>query len=190
MKRRGTTLLETLLALAITALVLAALTGFGARTRAARIHATAAAERVALARTVLLRLTAELESARPAGARVTTALDTGWSTLELTTTTRDAQPLPANDAHRIDYRVDASEGSAVLVRRESTRPQTTDPPEDPLLDHIERFRVRCFDGQTWSETWAGGPLPAAVEVQLAFGDGRGGREELTTAVALPAAERR
>ena len=55
MKRRGFTLLETLVALAVTALVLAALAGAVTRAVAARDHAGAEAERVGAARMPVAR---------------------------------------------------------------------------------------------------------------------------------------
>src|SRR5439155_1136637 len=63
MRRRGVTLLETLVALALTALVLAALEGTVVRAAGARARASAVAERAAAGRSILLRLTTELEAA-------------------------------------------------------------------------------------------------------------------------------
>src|SRR2546430_16205410 len=62
MRRRGVTLLETLVALALTALVLAALEGTVVRAAGARARASAGAERAAAGRSILLRLTIELEA--------------------------------------------------------------------------------------------------------------------------------
>jgi type II secretory pathway component PulJ len=198
--RRGTTLLETLVALGITALVLAALQGVVVRARAARTAATASADRLAAARTVLLRLAAELEAAA-APAPLATAegvvvrspalARTPWSTLRLVAVARDAAPegVPASDRRLVEWDVvpDDATGHGTLVRRESARPEPpgVERPAVPVLSGVRQFAVRCFDGSAWTPTWGPGPLPAAVEVVLGVDDGAGGTDELRTTVRLP-----
>jgi type II secretory pathway pseudopilin PulG len=187
--RRGTTLLETLVALGITALVLAALARLVGGAHAARADVTAAADRTAAARSVLLGLAAELEASRSPGAAVEPGPpERPWSALSLATIGRPR--AAASDLLLVTYRVVPAAGGGVLVRGERARPVppgTAEPPGTELLRGVRRFRVRCFDGEAWTETWAPGPLPRAVEIALGVDDGRGGSEELVTAVALPAA---
>lgn len=184
MNVRGSTLLETLVALAITALVLSALASALLRTASARARATRSADRLASERSALLGITAALEAARPAGDDPEFAVDpppdgaSPWSALRLLASG------PADDVRRIGYRV----ASGVLVRREAARlalPDAT-PTDVPLLDAVGLFRVRCFDGETWTASWASADLPQAVEVTLAVDDGAGGSDELSATVVLPA----
>src|SRR5438874_649508 len=67
MTPRGSTLLEALVALAIAAVVLAALSGATVRARAARTAAVARSDRLGAGRSLLVRLAAELEAARRPG---------------------------------------------------------------------------------------------------------------------------
>src|SRR6185503_16273040 len=93
-RRDGFTLLETLVALALLAVVLSALYGAVGRAADTSGRTTDAAERVAAARTLLLRLTSELEAATTLAERggdepfvVTAAPPDGppWSTLRFAT---------------------------------------------------------------------------------------------------------
>ena len=194
----GFTLLETLVALAITALVLAALYGAVTRAAAARARATRSAERIAASRAVLLRIAQEIEAAlaptQAGGADRFVAVpapDDGppWSALRLAT----FAPAPgrADEGRAVAYDVEplpGQPGKGALVRREGTRfapPGTPEPLGTPLLEGIETFRVRCFDGSTWSVAWTMPALPRAVEIAIGVDDGAGGTDELATAVALP-----
>ncbi|HZP43566.1 MAG TPA: type II secretion system protein GspJ [Candidatus Binatia bacterium] len=195
MSRRGTTLLETIVALGITALVLAALARVVVEARAARAAAQAAADRTAAARTVLLALAAEIEAARAPGLVVLPpAPAEPWSTLSLAATVKPppAAARPSTDLHTVTYRVVPDGGgraTGTLVRAE--RPSVPLPAGaaeaagEPLLPGVRAFAARVFDGTTWSDGWPGARLPRAVELTLALDDGA---EPLTTAVALPAAE--
>jgi prepilin-type N-terminal cleavage/methylation domain-containing protein len=185
--RRGFTLLETLVALALTAIVLGALAGTVRRAAVARAQAMAAADRVGIARTVLLRLAAEVEAARaPAAAWDAFAVEMParerpWSRLRLST----AAPV---GLHALVYGVEADRRRpevGILVRGDGP-PGAPDPARHPLLEGVRAFRVRCFDGHTW-QTACAGTLPRALEVGLAIEDGRGGVEELAVTVAPAAA---
>ena len=93
----------------------------------------------------------------------------------------------ADDVRRVGYHV----ASGVLVWREAPRLAAADatPPDVPLLDAVTLFRVRCFDGTTWTPVWASADLPQAVEVTLAVDDGAGGSDELSATIVLPAGGR-
>jgi type II secretory pathway component PulJ len=183
MNARGSTLLETLVALAITALIVSALASAVLRTANARERATRSADRLASERSALFGITAALEAARRADDAPAFAVDppadaaSPWSALRLLASG------PTDDVRRIGYRV----ASGVLVRRESARlaPADATPPEVSLLDGVTLFRVRCFDGTTWTPTWTSAELPQAVEVTLAVDDG----DALSATVVLPAGRR-
>lgn len=179
MNARGSTLLETLVALAITALIVSALASAVLRTANARERATHSADRLASERSALLGITAALEAARRADDDAAFTVDppadaAPFSSLRLLASG------PTDDVRRVGYRVAAG----VLVRRDAPRLAPTDatPPDVPLLDGVTLFRIRCFDGVTWSPTWASAELPQAVEVRLAVDDG----DALSATVVLPA----
>jgi len=195
MSKRGITLLETLVALGLTALVLAALEGTVLRAAGARGRAGAAAEREAAGRSLLLRLNAELEAAPVADdprQRFTVEPASPaqpWTTLRFTTHTRGG-----GAAHIVAYRVEpdpARPGIGTLLRQEALSPAPPDPSNPtgfPVLENVRDFRVRCFDGHAWRAAWTQPGLPRAVEVALALDDGAGAIEELATTVAIPTAE--
>ena len=195
MSRRGFTLLETVVALACTAVVLAALYGAVLRTAQADQRTTAHADRVATARGALLVLASELEavpaSDRTPEFRVSAAADGApWQSLRFVTGAR-GPAVGADDLPVVEYRVvpdNASRGMLVRVvtpRLGAPAAPRDDPP--PLVDAVRRLQVRCFDGRTWSSTWQAAALPRAVEVALGVDDGAGGVEEVATTVTLPAA---
>jgi len=199
MSTRGSTLLEALVALAIAGLVLAALSGATLRARAARTEATARADRLGAGRSVLLRLAAELEAARRPGTGERFTLEPPadgappWWSLSFPTAARGpvAGSTPAGDTSVVSYRVEpdrARPGVGTLVRHETTAPvPASEPPGVPMVGGLRALRVRCLDGAGWHAVWQAEDLPRAVEVAIAQDDGRGGTEELVTAVALQAA---
>jgi len=199
MTARGFTLLETLIALAITALVLAALSGTALRAAAARARAREAAAGSAALRTLLLRLGAELEAAHPAPAPAESlsiappAPSHPWSSIRLVTVAPGASgPGPASDGHAVSYRVEPDPervGRSVLVRREAVSLGTTETAGAPVLGGVSAFGLRAFDGRTWQASWPPGPLPRAVEVTIGVAEPSGRREQLTMTVTLPAGGR-
>jgi len=195
MSKRGITLLETLVALGLTALVLAALEGTVLRAAGARGRASAVAEREAAERSVLLRLNAELEAAPVADdPRQRFAVEPAagpaqpWTTLRFTTHTRGG-----GAAHVVVYRVEpdpARPGIGTLLRQEMLSPAPPDPSNPtgfPMLENVRDFRVRCFDGTAWRADWTPGELPHAVEVGVSVDDGQDGVAELHIATTLPTA---
>jgi len=188
---RGFTLLETLVALALTAIVLAALAGTVRQAASARTAATTAGDRTATARTLLLRLTRELEAARAPAPGPGAPLEAfevraperqdGWSRLRLVTGTAD-------DLRAVAYAVEpdpARAGGHVLVRADAPA-GAEDAPGQPVLDDVRIFTVRCFDGTGWTPGCVA-QLPRAVEVTLGVDDGRGGVDRLAVRVTPAAA---
>jgi len=188
--RRGSTLLETLVALAIAALVLTAVYGAVTRAAEARERGTRRAERLATSRTLLLRIAGEIEGALAAPERFVVAPppDEGppWSALRFATFA--GGPRTPGDVSLVAYRVEPTGTTAALVRRSATRFAPADAPEPPglaVLEGVTAFRVRCFDGDAWTPAWRAPGLPRAVEVVIDIDDGTGGVEELATTVTLP-----
>ncbi len=190
MSRRGVTLLETLVALALTALVLGTLSRSLAGAARSRAAAGAESDRISAARTVLLRLAAEIEAAVPeTGIAVEPSAGPGpgeGSRLRVTALVRsDARSALASDRRSISYEVDRV--ARVLVRRERVTPAPDDGPQpEPLavLAGVRRLAVRCFDGREWRTRWDADVLPRAVELALGVDDGAGGIEELATTITV------
>jgi type II secretory pathway pseudopilin PulG len=178
---RGVTLLETLVALALTALLLGTLSRSLAGAARSRSAAGAESDRISAARTVLLRLAAEIETAVPeTGVAVDRELGEDSPRLRITTLVR-SDP----DRRSISYEVDRTMG--VLVRRERAAPAPDDDPQpEPLavLGGVRRLAVRCFDGTEWRAQWDADVLPRAVELALGVDDGAGGVEELATTITV------
>jgi type II secretory pathway pseudopilin PulG len=187
-RARGTTLLETLVALALTALVLAALGGVVVRAHAARERTAARADGTARARTALMQIAAELEAARLPGLVLAPPApgEEGSTLTLLEVLPRDGRP------RRVRWRVERSaDGGRALTRRECLAPGGCAADEEvlaglPLVEGVTRFGVRCRD-EGWEEAWAPGALPRLVEVVLGAEDAGGSRFELTTRVAIPVA---
>jgi prepilin-type N-terminal cleavage/methylation domain-containing protein len=185
--RRGVTLLETLVALALTALVLGALSRSLAGAARSRAAATAESDRLSAARTVLLRLAAEVEAATGEAGIVVEPEDelspADGSRLRVTAVVRaDPGPTPAGDRRAIAYDVDREAG--VLLRRERAAPRPADALEPlAVLGGVRALSVRCSDGNEWRPRWDATALPRAVELVLAVDDGAGGVERLATTVA-------
>ena len=191
MRRGGFTLLESVVALAVTAVVLTGLYGALVRAAAARTRTTEHAERVGAMRALLLRMAHEVESAvgseEPAAPErfvVAPPVDgPAWSELRFATA----------DATLVAYRVAArSPETGTLVRTVASRfapPDAAAAPPTAVLPRVERFAIRCFDGVEWRRTWTVPGLPRAVELTLAVDDGAGGTDELGTTIVIPTATR-
>ena len=188
MNRRGVTLLETLLALALTALILGTLSRSLAGAARSRSAAGAESDRISAARTVLLRLAAEVEAAVP-GTGI--AVDPGLGpdsapSLRVTAVVRsDPGAAPASDRRSISYEVDRA--AEVLVRRERSAPAPDDdqqPEPFVVLTGVRRLAVRCFDGTEWRTRWDADVLPRAVELTVGVDDDAGGIEDLATTIAV------
>jgi len=106
---------------------------------------------------------------------------TPWSQLRFATDASD-------DVRLVGYRVEDGR----LVRRAASRfapPDDPEPPGTPALDAVRAFRVRAFDGTTWTTSWSAPGVPRAVEIALDVDDGAGGVLELATTVSLPLGRR-
>jgi prepilin-type N-terminal cleavage/methylation domain-containing protein len=172
-RRAGFTLLETLVALGVTAVVLAALAvAVPAALRAER-GARARLERATSARTVLLHLERELASAL---AEPVVVDATPRPLLEFTGGTEPGE--------RLAYTIDGT----ALVRRATPR-FAIEPNAGPgvrVLADVATLEVRAFDGRDWLAQWHASAAPEAVRVRIVFADG----DAVTTVAAIPIARRR
>jgi prepilin-type N-terminal cleavage/methylation domain-containing protein len=169
----GFTLLETMVALGVTAVLLSALAvAVPAGLRAER-GARARLERATTTRTVLLHLERELASALAEPVVVTA---TPQSRLEFT---GGAEP-----GERLAYAIEGT----TLVRRATPR-FAAEPPlgrGTPVLDGVASLEIRAFDGRDWLAEWHASAVPEAVRVRIVFADG----DAAGTVAAIPIARRR
>jgi hypothetical protein len=143
------------------------------------------------ARTLLLRLAAELEAARPPDPGAAPSFerfavepperDRPWARLRLATGAPGDEHVVAY-AGALDR---ARPDTGVLVRSDGP-PGAPEPPGYVVLEGVRAFRVRCFDGTAWHAACAD-RLPRAVEVVVGIEDGHGGVEELAITVTPAAA---
>jgi prepilin-type N-terminal cleavage/methylation domain-containing protein len=163
---RGFTLLETLLALAIGGLLLTAAYAAVVRAAAARDASLQRTGGVVGARRALLEMASTLETS--AGQRFGADAHA----------VHVVQPEP--EPRLVRYALD---GSRLVESTESAfaAPGTAASSRRVLLDAVEDFRVRCFDGGDWTEGWNRQTAPRAVELMLRTANG----EELRTRVLLP-----
>ncbi len=166
----GVTLLETVLALALTAVVLRAAWGAAARAGLVRERALATVRTLRADRDVLLEVAAAAAAAVPDGVRIDPS--GAGSALRLVV----GEPAP----RVVVYTQDGDR----LVRTETSPFRSADVPSpagDVVAGGLRRFAVRAFDGREWHDTWAADAPLHGLEIALAPDDG----ELLTTRVALP-----
>lgn len=166
----GFTLLEVVVALGVTAVLLAALATAVPGVLRARGVATERLERATVVRTVLLHLERELAGAVAEPFAVMAA------GLEFT---GGGEP-----GERLSYTVE----HAALVRRATVRfaPADSSAPGVPLVDGVAAMTVDAFDGRDWVTPWRDRTPPEAVRIRLQLDDG----ETASTIVSIPTARRR
>jgi general secretion pathway protein J len=181
--RRGFTLLEVLIAMAMVALLAA----LGYRALSALTDSetklTAEATRWRTLDLFFARLEGDLRQAMPRPARLSDTLAPPWlgsadatgnSLLEFSRAGPEFALDPHSAGQRLAYRL--REGAIeVLYWASYDRPRGLDPTPYTLLDGVTRFQVAYLtQGGTWVDTWpvsGDGPLPRAVKVDLTLASG-------------------
>ena len=182
--RRGFTLIEVVLAVALMALVLALIQGVYTGTVRSRNRSADQTRDVHQVALILDRIATEVSAAYAApsrtqttGLRVETDAD-GNSTLVFTSLLPPIPGVRPDGGTEVGYALEPDdEGVLRLVRWEDPYPgeQADAPSPYPVMEGVLRFRVRCFDGDNWVEEWdsrereEGPVLPRAVSVELAWG---------------------
>ncbi len=186
----GFTLIEVLLALAISAVVLAAVGGVFYSAIRLRDHTVAALEPVARLHPVLVMLRRDLQNAvwpggimtgvfrcGPLGPQFNDALGLQFST----TTAKLDESEPFGEIQEVAYELREGglgrRGARELVRSINRNPLatlTTTPTQTLLLEDVESFEVTCFDGSQWQTVWDTSStqtnLPLSVRVQIELAD--------------------
>ncbi|MFP3937274.1 MAG: hypothetical protein ACLFVW_02950 [Phycisphaerae bacterium] len=187
--RAGLTLLEVILALALTVGLAGAVMGFYHRSASLRDSLLEEVNFVAAERAFMDLITSELRSAEKHGA-TDTALEGGEMRMQLVTHTLPGpaawaavniteQATPAERELRlVGYRVCDSEDETAqptvcgIERTEQRRlaAQVAEEGEEIsvelLTEDIRFLRLRYWDGSAWITAWSGSDLPVAVEVTL------------------------
>jgi prepilin-type N-terminal cleavage/methylation domain-containing protein len=172
-RARGFTLLETLVALAVTAIVLTALATAVPAALRANEAARARLDRATAARAFLLHLERELASAL---AEPCTVAAEPATRLEFTGGTEPGA--------RLAYTLERG----AVVRRSWPRFTAPDPqaPGVPVLNEVAALSLEAYDGREWLATWTANRPPEAVRVRLRFADG----ETASSVAGVPIARRR
>lgn len=159
--RRGFTLLELLIGLAIATLIIAA--AYTTLFSLNRAHDAAAQgmEQRRVLRSTLDMLRRELASLRyfSDDTRLRFVVEDrdyfGKPASTLTFSTLAAPtPAPVSDQLRVRYRIDSSQERLTLTKASQDLLLEGDEPKAyPLLDELEGFLVECSDGNRWLKTW-------------------------------------
>ncbi|ACD94997.1 type II secretion system protein GspJ [Trichlorobacter lovleyi] len=159
--RRGFTLLELLIALAIATLVITAAYATLFSLNRAHEVASQGMEQRRVLRSTLDMLRRELASLRyfSDDSRLRFVVEDrdyfGKPASTLTFSTLAAPtPAPVSDQLRVRYRIDTSRERLSLTKASQDLLLEGDEPKAyPLLDELEGFLVECSDGNRWLKTW-------------------------------------
>jgi prepilin-type N-terminal cleavage/methylation domain-containing protein len=171
-RARGFTLLEILVALAVTAVLLAALARAVPTALAARSAAAGQMERATTSAAVVASIERELASMVDEPVVVAASP----ARLEFT---GGAEP-----GERIAYALERG----ALVRRAAPRGALDGPggAGTTLLRDVAAIELAAFDGSAWTPTWTLPDAPGAVRLRVVFGDG----QTIETVVPIPISRRR
>lgn len=184
---RGFTLIEIILALAASAILLAAIYGLFSRAVKLRDRATERTREVRVQMHAVSVIRNDLRNALISGGLLAATLQGSRESrgqgfpgyLKFTATTaRDAGADPVGDVQQIEYYIvtdpkaeNSKAGQLVrAVDRNILAPVRETPPEEPLLVGVESMEVDFYDGGSWQESWGITEeeltLPEAVRVRL------------------------
>ncbi|MEA3211985.1 MAG: Type secretion system protein [Chthoniobacter sp.] len=177
---RAFTLIEIIMALAASAVILAAIYGVFFKAVHLRDDATARTHDARLRARAAGVIRNDLRNALISGGTLAAILSSQAGHLKFTATTAKdpGDVLPVSDVQQIEYYVardpDATDQKAGLLVRTvdhnllATVRQT--PPEETLLAGVESMEVTFYDGDSWQESWEysqdNKTLPEAIRVRI------------------------
>jgi prepilin-type N-terminal cleavage/methylation domain-containing protein len=200
--KRGFTLIEVLLSLALLALLLSVVQGVYSGVSRSRESARAATDGLRAASLILQRMADEIGSADPQTISLSEE-SAEFSKLEFVTELSDyaqeeaTSGRPVGGLTQVLYEAAEIEGVKTLTRQ-GGRLSTTGDAElrdpDPLLRGVSRFRVKVSpDAKAWRESWEPGggtgsdaylPRIASIEIGWREGGPEGLERVLRTSAAL------
>ena len=170
MNRRAFTLIELVLAMAASAVLLAAIYGVFAKAVHLRDDATARTREVRVRARAANVIRNDLRNALVSGGTLAAVLEGSAQSpggafpgyLKFTTTTMpDAEEAPNPDVQQVEYYIvtdksvtDQKAGLLVRAYRRNLLATTTEAPtEEPLLAGVESMEVSFYDGSEWQDSW-------------------------------------
>lgn len=172
-RRRGLTLLETLVAIALVLAMLAALYGFLWNVLDARRRIVERVDRQRAATLLVDRLEADLLATLAGGGRLGPGLRGDATSLEVLTRAvparlalRDGAEAALADLERSRYRFEPGRG--IVLTREAPDARRAAIATAPLGASIHRVRFRYLVAGAWQDRHAASTLPAAIEVAIWF----------------------
>ncbi len=181
--RRGFTLLELLVALALLVIIAAAVYGSYFSVIRGRDSALAGMESLRETTVTLALLRKEISSAlfRSGDKRLFFVVEDRdqfgkpASNLSFTTLgmTRSGD-TPSSDLRAVRYQTREKEGKLLLARSEKELFFDIDPQFYPQMEELEGFLVECYDSGKWVRSWdtaLNARLPEAVRITLTVKDG-------------------
>jgi prepilin-type N-terminal cleavage/methylation domain-containing protein len=176
MKRhhRAFTLLELLLALAITVILASTLASslyVGFRGQAATNRAISAGHATGIVADVITR---DLACALPPNGVLAADFQGQPSDILFYATGTQSDAVVQGDVRQIEYTLnDTGNGTNELIRRVDTnllRQVSIDPPQQTVARNVTRFELSYYDGSAWQDAWDATThshtLPLAVQVTL------------------------
>ncbi|MBI5441326.1 MAG: type II secretion system protein [Deltaproteobacteria bacterium] len=199
--KRGFTLIEVMLGLALLALVLSIVQGVYSGATRTRERSHVATENLRAAALLLQRVTDELGSAVPETLEIT-SLAGETSALEFTTEfPQFSQEKPTSGEKtegafaRLRYELATeSDGTQSLVRRSGFEIKAGEEPElgtpDTILPNVARFRVQwSSDAKEWRNSYSGSSSgsdrPVIVSVEVSWRDGGPEEPERVLRTSVP-----
>lgn len=188
LRRSGFTLMEVLLALALTTLLVGAVFSFLENLGRRRDELARSAQRARELATLIDRIEGDLAAAVVSDARGGPGV-IGRSA-EISVLTRRVVPTSGRtegDLSRTSYAFDPAEG---LIRAGIGVAPSDAPPAEIAAEGVRSLRFRYFDGRAWRsefESQQAKTLPAAIEIAIWSGERSSAREHVSDAGAPTAA---
>lgn len=194
-KQRGFTLIEVVIAVAVTSFLMAVVFGVFSSTSRARKKAEEASGRIHEVRVLYDRLSRELRGCNwaqdgDAVAFTATAEDHRFKELVFTTTAASGQGQAQIDGTRVRYVLEQDNGDLFTLRRSTSDASDTEDEEAKkyeMLADIVDMELRFYANDAWFEKWNAEDektLPGLIEITLEIQAGES-EQSFSTTVDIP-----